>query len=99
MSYVNVVGGQTAQNSGRRPSAQHFGVVNAVAASQRGGHQGQRLVSRVRPNRGIAQDEALLDQLGQAEMQGQGGWQDQPRIGHQAVVIEGDVHAVGVAAR
>ena len=31
-------------------------------------------------------------------MQGQRGWKDQPSIDHQAVVVEGDVDAVGVVA-
>ena len=55
-------------------------------------------VARVRPARRIAQVEELLDEFGQAEAQGQGGRQDQPGIGHQAVVVEGDLDAVGVVA-
>ena len=31
-------------------------------------------------------------------MLGQGGWQDQPRIVHQAVVVKGDLDVVGVVA-
>ena len=53
-------------------------------------------VARVRPPRGIAQVEALPDQFGQAEMPGQGGGKEQPGIGHQAAVVEGDTDAVGV---
>ena len=87
-----------AESAGRPAGAQRIGVVDAVAASQRGSHQGHNLVARVRPTRGIAQVEALLDQLGQAEMQGQGGGKDQPGIVDQAVVIEGDVDAVGGTA-
>ena len=64
---------RAAQGAGRPPGAQHIGVVNAVAPSQRGGHQRHHLVARVRPPRGIAQVEALLDEFGQAEMPGQGG--------------------------
>ena len=66
--------------------------------SQRRRNQGQHLVARVRPARGIAQVEALLDELGQAEMQDQGGGQDQPGISHQAAVSKGDADAVGVVA-
>ena len=33
---------------------------------------------------------------GQAKAQGEGGGKDQPGIGHQAVVVEGDLDAVGV---
>ena len=28
-------------------------------------------------------------------MPGPGGWQDQPSVGHQSVVVKGDVEAVG----
>ena len=52
----------------------------------------------IRPTRGIAQVEALLDQLGKTQVLGQRGGKDQPSIGHQAVVIEGDVDAVGGTA-
>ena len=47
---------------------------------------------------GIAQVEALPDEFGQAEMPGQGGGKEQPGIGHQAAVVEGDTDAVGVVA-
>ena len=36
-----------------------------------------------------AQAQVPVNQLGQAEIQGQGGWQDQLSIGHQAVVVSG----------
>ena len=45
-----------------------------------------------------AQVEVPVNQLGDAKVQGQGGRQDQPSIGHQAVVIKGDLDAVGVVA-
>ena len=88
----------TAQNPGRPAGAQRVGGVDVVAASQRRRNQGHNLVARVRPDRGIAQVEALLDELGQAEMQDQGGGQDQPGISHQAAVSKGDADAVGVVA-
>ena len=53
-----------AQGAGRPPGAQRIGVVDAVAPSQRGGHQRHHLVARVRPPRGIAQVEALPDEFG-----------------------------------
>ena len=62
-----------AESVSRPASAQHVGVVNAVAPSQRRRHQGHNLVPRVRPTRGIAQVEALLYQLGQTQVQGQRG--------------------------
>ena len=85
-----------AQGAGGPTGAQHVGVVNAVATSQRRRNQGHHLVAGVRPARRIAQVEALLDQLGQAQAPGQGGRKDQPGIGHQAVVVEGDLDAVGM---
>ena len=39
-----------------------------------------------------------VNQLGQAQMLGEGGRKDQPGIVDQAVVVEGDLDAVGVAA-
>ena len=52
----------------------------------------------VRPARRIAQVEVLLDQLGQAQAPGEGGRKDQPGIGHQAVVVEGDLDTVGMVS-
>ena len=46
--------------------------------------------------RRVAQVEALLDQLGQTQVLGQGGGKDQPGIVDQAVVIKGDLDAVGL---
>ena len=39
-----------------------------------------------------------VNQLGQAQMLGEGGRKDQPGIVDQAVVVEGDLDAVEVAA-
>ena len=89
---------RAAQGAGRPPGAQHIGVVNAVAPSQRRRHQRHHLVARVRPPRGIAQAEALPDEFGQAEVPRQGGRKEQPGIGHQAAVVEGDLDPVGVVA-
>ena len=47
------------------------------------------------PPRRIAQVEALLDEFGQAEMPGQGSRKEQPGIGHQAAVVEGDLDPIG----
>ena len=87
-----------AESAGRPASAQRIGVVDAVAASQRGSDQRHYLVAGVGPARRIAQVQALLDQLGKAEVQGQGGWKEQAGVRHQAVVVEGDLDAVGVVA-
>ena len=40
----------------------------------------------------------VVDQFGQAQTPDQGGRQDQPGIGHQAVVVKDDANTVGVDA-
>ena len=87
---------RAAQGAGGLAGAQHVGVVDAVAASQRRRNQAYHLVARVRPAWGAAKVEMVADQFGQAQAPGQGGGKDQPRTGHQAVVVEGDLDAVGV---
>ena len=46
----------------------------------------------------IAQVQAPVNQLGQTQVQGEGGRKDQPGIGHQAMIVEGDADAVGLVA-
>ena len=87
-----------AESASGPAGAQHVGVVDAVAASQRGSHQGHHLVARVRPTRGIAQVEALPDQLGQTQVLGQRGRKEQASIGHPTVAIKGDADPAGVVA-
>ena len=77
--------------------AQRSGVVDAVAARERRGDQGQQLVAGVRPPRRVTEVEVAVGELLQTEMLGERGREEQPRIGHQAVVVEGDVYPVGVA--
>ena len=55
-------------------------------------------VTGVGPARRITQVQALLYQLGKTEVQGQGGWEEQAGIVHQAVIVEGDLDAVEVVA-
>ena len=69
-----------AENAGRPTGAQRIGVVDAVAASQRGGDQRHYLVAGVGPARRIAQVQAPLYQLGKAEVQGHGGGKEQAGI-------------------
>ena len=80
------------------PGAQHVGIVNAVAAGQGRGHQRHHLVAGVGSAWGPAQVQMPVNQLGQAQMLGEGGRKDQPGIVDQAVVVEGDLDAVGVVA-
>ena len=92
-------GGRLDHTSQHPPGAagtQRIGVVNAVAARQRRGHQGHQLVAGVGPAWGPAQVQMPVNQLGQAQALGQGGRKDQPGIVDQAVIVEGDVDAVGV---
>ena len=42
----------------------------------------------MRPARRRTQVEVLLDKLAEAEALGQGGRQEEPRVGHQAVVVK-----------
>ena len=89
---------RAAQGAGRPPGAQHIGVVNAVAPSQRGSDQRQHLVPSVRPSRRSAEVKVMVDEFPQAEVPRQGGRKEQPGIGHQAAVVEGDLDPVGVVA-
>ena len=84
------------QGPGCSPSAQHIGVVNAIAPSQRGSHQGQHLVARVRPPRRSSEVNVVVDEFTQTQVLGEGDRKEQPSIGHQAVVVEGDLDTVGV---
>ena len=89
---------RAAQGAGHPPGAQRIGVVDAVATRQGRRNQGHHLVPGVGSAWGPAQVQVPVNQLGQPQVQGQRGWKDQPGIGHQAVVVEGDVDAVGVFA-
>ena len=70
------------ENAGGPAGAQRIGVVYAVAARQRGSDQGHHLVAGVGPAGGIDKVEVLLEELGQAQAQGEGGRKDQPGIDH-----------------
>ena len=69
----------------------------ALAARERRGDEGQQLVAGVRPPRRVTEVDAAVGELLQTEILGERGREEQPRIGHQAVVVEGDVYPVGVA--
>ena len=79
-------------------SAQRVGVVNAVATGQRRRHQGQHLVPRIRPTRCISQVNVAVHQFAQTQVMGQRDRQKQSGIGHQAMVIESNMDAVGLLA-
>ena len=82
----------------RRPaSPQRIGVVDAVTARERGGDQGQQLVAGVRPPRCVTEVEVGVCQFTEAEPASERGGEQQARVVHEAVVVEGDVYPVGVA--
>ena len=87
-----------AQGAGGPTGAQHVGVVDAVAPSQRRRNQGHHIVARVGPPRRTAEIEVIVYESPQAQVLGEGGWQEQASIGHQAVVVKDDANAVGVVA-
>ena len=65
-------------------------------ASQGRGHRGHQLVAGVGQARGVAQVEVPVNHFTQTQAEGQGGGQQQPSIGYQAVIIKGDMDAIGV---
>ena len=93
-------GGRRLDHASQHPpnpaGAQRIGVVNAVATSQRRGHQGHHLVAGVGSARSAAQVNVAVNQLGQTQALGQGDRQEQPSIGHQTVIVKGDLDAVGL---
>ena len=84
-----------ADDASRTAATQGVGVVDAVAAGQGGEHQGHQLVAGVGPPGSVAQVEELVHQLIQTKAQGQSGGQQQPGIGNQAVIVKGNLDAVG----
>ena len=85
-----------AENTDRPTSTQRIGVVDEVAARQRGSDQRQQFVPRVRPPRGAAEVEVMADEFPQAQVLCKGGRQEQAGIGHQAVVVKDDADTVGI---
>ena len=87
--------------AGGPPSAQRIGVVDAIAASQRGGDQRHHLVAGVRPAfcmRRRGRSALLSTSWERPRCRAKVDWQQQAGIGHQAVIVKGDLDAVGVVA-
>ena len=80
------------------PGAQRIGGVDAVAARRGRRNPGHHLVARVRPPRRAAELKVMVNEFPQAQVPGEGGRQEQAGIGHQAVIVEGDLGPVGVVA-
>ena len=68
----------------------------APAKAGGGCHQGQHLVSRIRPPQRSSEVNVVVDEFTQTQVLGEGDRKEQPSIGHQAVVVEGDLNAVGM---
>ena len=77
--------------------AHGIGVSDAVTARERRGDQGQQLVAGVRPPRCVTEVEVGVRQFTEAEPASERGGEQQARVVHEAVVVEGDVYPVGVA--
>ena len=89
---------RAAQGAGRPPGAQHIGVVNAVAPSQRRRHQRHHLVARVRPPGASPRSRRCRTSSGRPRCRARVAGRSRPGIGHQAAVVEGDLDPVGVVA-
>ena len=85
----------TAQHTPGAAGTQRISVVDAVAPSQGRRYQGHQFVAGVGPARGISQVNVAVRQFIQTQAQSEAGGQQQPGIGYQAVVVEGDADAVG----
>jgi len=69
-------------------------VVDAVAAGEGGHDEGEELVAAVGLAGPAAKVEVPVHQLTEAQMLGERGRQQEPRVGHQAVVVEAGVQPV-----
>ena len=85
---------RAAEHAPGAAGAHGIGVSDAVAAGERRGDEGQQLVAGVRPPRRVTEVDAAVGELLQTEMLGERGREEQPRIGHQAVVVEGRLKLV-----
>jgi len=63
-------------------------IVDAVTAGEGREDEGQQLVADVRPAGRSAEVEVGLDELAQAEMLGEGGRQEEARVGHELRPVE-----------
>lgn len=81
-----------------RPGAQLAAVVDPLPAGQRRVDERHRLVAGVGPPGRIGEIDMLIDQLAQSQPDREGGREQQPGVGDQALVVKGDVDLVGVVA-
>ena len=78
-----------AKDASRPAGPQGVRVVDAVTTRERRHDKAQELVARVGPARRLPEVEVLLDELLEAEVRSERGRQEEPRVGHQAVVVKG----------
>jgi hypothetical protein len=79
----------------RRPTRAKGGrVVDEVTTRERRHDERQELVADVRPARCPSEVKMLVRELLQAEVMGEGGRQEEPGVGHQAIVVKRGVEPV-----
>src|SRR5450759_2035971 len=83
-----------AQDASRPAGPQGVRVIDAVTTRERRHDERQELVARVRPTGRSPEVEVLLDEILETEVCGERGRQQESRVSHQAVVVEGRVEAV-----
>jgi hypothetical protein len=79
-----------AEHPGRRPSAQHRDVVNAVGTGQHRMDQGEELATGTSRTGPLAKINQLVCQALQPKALGEGGRQQQASVGDRSDVVEGD---------
>lgn len=82
------------EDGGALAGAQCIHVVDAITTGEHGVDHRHRLLARIRAAGNIAEVEVLLDQLAEAQMLRQRSGEQQPGVGHQTPIIEGDVEPV-----
>src|SRR5450759_1551857 len=88
-----------AEDPSRAARPERGRVVDAVTARERRHDEREQLVADVRPTDRLPEVPVRIDELAQAEMRAEGGRQEEPGVGHQAIVVEGCVEAVEAVRR
>ncbi len=83
-----------AEDALRAARSEGVRVIDAVAAGERRQDERQELVAAVCLAGLATEVEVAIDELSKTQASGQGGRQEEPRVGHQAVVVEGRVEPV-----
>jgi hypothetical protein len=80
------------------PGAQPIAVVDPAASGQQRVDHGHRLVAHLGSAGHLAELHVAVQQLAQPQPDRQGGRQQQPGVGDQALVVKGDSDFIGVVA-